>query len=196
MSNMTNTEKDILDAAVRMFSRYGVKRTSMGDLAKEASVSRQTLYNTYKNKDDVLKALIRFFTDNTLCEIEVALHGARTLDHQLDIVFDKMTVAGFDLVETTPNAQDLIDGFNCAGMEEQQVSAEKFRIVLERILTPHRAAFAKVDLTPATLSDFLQRSAKSAGHTARDRKHLLAQLHTLKQLCLAAADKIVDTAND
>ena len=46
-----------------MFSRYGVKRTSMVDLAQEAGVSRQTLYNVFRNKDDVLRALIRAYTE-------------------------------------------------------------------------------------------------------------------------------------
>ncbi|MEQ8700219.1 MAG: TetR family transcriptional regulator [Bauldia litoralis] len=184
---MTKTEKNILDAAVRLFSRYGVKRTSMGDLAQEAGVSRQTLYNAFKNKDDVLRALIRLYTEEALAEIEAALDLVQALGDQLDIVFDKMVVAGFDLVATMPNAQDLIDGFNSAGKEEMGASAEKFRVVIERILSPHHAALAKAGLTPSNLSDFVQRSAKAAGGTARDKDQLVSHLRTLKHLCLAAA---------
>lgn len=43
-------------SAMRMFTCYGVKRTSMGDPAQEAGVSRQPLYNAYKKTDDVLRA--------------------------------------------------------------------------------------------------------------------------------------------
>lgn len=183
---MTSTEKDLLDAAMRMFSRYGVKRTSMGDLAQEAGVSRQTLYNVYKNKDDVLRALIHAFADAAMAEIDAGLASASSLGDQLDVVFDKMVLAGFDLVRDTPNAQDIVDGFNSAGQEELDASAERFRLVIERLLSPHKKALARAGLNPADLSDFVQRSAKSAGNGARDRKHLARRLQTLRQLCLAA----------
>ncbi|MBV2361508.1 TetR/AcrR family transcriptional regulator [Thalassococcus sp. CAU 1522] len=183
---MTETEKTILGAAVRMFTRYGVKRTSMGDLAQEAGVSRQTLYNTYKNKDDVLRALIRFHTRNALSEIEAELGGIDHLGGQLDIVFDRMVLGGFDLVREMPNAQDLIDGFNAAGQEEMTASAEEFRLVIQRLLSPHRKALANAGLDLSDLSDFVQRSAKSAGSVARDRDHLVRLLQTLRNLCLAA----------
>lgn len=186
---MSLTEKDILYAALRMFSRYGVKRTSMGDMAQEAGVSRQTLYNAYKNKDDVLRALIRFLTDDALTKIESELVSGRGLGSQLDIIFGNMVLAGFDFVRDTPNAQDIIDGFNAAGQEELNASAEKFRLVIERILSPHQEALARVGLTPFDLSDFVQRSAKAVSRTARDRDHLAQQLKTLKHLCLAASDR-------
>ena len=186
MSGMTQIEKEILDAAVRMFSRYGVKRTSIADLAQEAGVSRQTLYNSYKNKDDVLRALIRSYTDTAMIEIQDGLTNTDALGGQLDVVFDKMALAGFDFVQATPNAQDIIDGFNAAGKAEIDASAEKFRAVIESVLIPHQAALTNSGLTPADLSDFLQRSAKAASSAAQDRDHLVRQLMTLKQLCLAA----------
>lgn len=184
---MTATEKHILDAAVRMFSRYGVKRTSMGDLAAEAGVSRQTLYNSFRNKDDVLRALIRSYTDEALGRIEAGLDRARDLGGQLDVIFDNMVVAGFELVSDMPNAQDLVDGFNASGQEEIAASAERFRAVIERVFAPREAALARARLTPSDLADFVQRSAKAAGRSARDRDHLARQLETLKRLCLAAA---------
>lgn len=186
MSSMTNTEKEILDAAVRMFSRYGVKRTSMADLAQEAGVSRQTLYNAFRNKDDVLKALIRSFTADAVGEIEAGLVTARTLGDELDVIFDRMCVAGFDLVATMPNAQDLIDGFNDAGKEELEASAETFRKIIERVFAPYAESLAKAELNPADLSEFVQRSAKAASRTARDRENLVRRLQTLKHLCVAA----------
>ena len=186
MRSMTDRDKYILDAAVRLFSRYGVKRTSMGDLAEEAGVARQTLYNAYKNKDDVLRALIRYHTDMAIDEIEAGLDGVQALGDQLDIIFNRMSVAGFDLVQATPNAQDIIEGFNAIGQRELEASAEKFRAVIERILSPHEAALLRSGLTAIGLSDFVQRSAKAASSDARDRDHLIGQLNTLKNLCQVA----------
>lgn len=186
MRSMTDRDKYILDAAVRLFSRYGVKRTSMGDLAEEAGVARQTLYNAYKNKDDVLRALIRYHTDMAIDEIKAGLDGVQDLGDQLDIIFNRMSVAGFDLVQATPNAQDIIEGFNAIGQMELAASAEKFRSVIERILSPYETVLAGSGLSSADLSDFVQQSAKAASSEARDRDHLIGQLNTLKKLCLVA----------
>lgn len=192
MSSMTNRDLNILEAAVRMFSRYGVKRTSMGDLAAEAGVSRQTLYKAYKNKNDVLQALIRYYTDKAVDEIEAGLADVTDLGDQLDVVFDKMSLAGFDLVQATPNAKDIIEGFNEVGQKEIEASAERYRAVIERIFAPHRVTLERSGLTVPDVSDLVEQSAKAAIVTAHDRGHLVRRLKMLKKLCqIAAASEII-----
>lgn len=48
----------INDAAYRLFSNYGYKRVTMDDVAKEAGVTKKTVYDYYKNKNDLLLQLI------------------------------------------------------------------------------------------------------------------------------------------
>jgi len=49
----------IADAALRLFARYGYKRSSMDDIAKEAGLAKATLYLHFKGKDDVFRAMLR-----------------------------------------------------------------------------------------------------------------------------------------
>jgi len=121
-----------------------------------------------------------------MAEIDAGLASASSLGDQLDVVFDKMVLAGFDLVRDTPNAQDIVDGFNTAGQAELDASAERFRLVIERLLSPHKKALARAGLNPSDLSDFVQRSAKTANSGARSRDQVELRLQTLRQLCLAA----------
>lgn len=187
MPNMTEREKTILDAAVRVFSRYGVKRTNMNDLAREAGVSRQTLYNAYRNKDDILRALIRTYAEQGVAEIEAGLKTVTGLGPQLDLAFQWIAVTPYDMIASSPNAEDIVEGFNATSQVELAASAESFRAVLETILAPHGDALARAGLSAAGLSDLVQRAAKAAKSTARDRDHLLALIATLRNLCLAAA---------
>lgn len=53
----TNRIEQIADAALRLFGRYGYKRTSMDDIAKEAGLAKATLYLHFKGKDDVFRAM-------------------------------------------------------------------------------------------------------------------------------------------
>lgn len=53
-----NRIDQIADAAMRMFARYGYKRSSMDDIAREAGLSKATLYLHFKGKDDVFRAML------------------------------------------------------------------------------------------------------------------------------------------
>jgi AcrR family transcriptional regulator len=49
---------DILDAFVRLVSRFGVDKTTMQDVAKETGLSIGTIYSEFKNKEDLIEAYI------------------------------------------------------------------------------------------------------------------------------------------
>jgi AcrR family transcriptional regulator len=52
-------EATILRAAFECFARYGLRRTSMADIAKGAGMSRPALYLHYAGKDDIFNAIVR-----------------------------------------------------------------------------------------------------------------------------------------
>lgn len=54
----TSRIEQVADAALRLFARYGYKRTSMDDIAKEAGLAKATLYLHFKGKDDVFRAML------------------------------------------------------------------------------------------------------------------------------------------
>lgn len=49
----------IADAALRLFARYGYKRSSMDDIAREAGLAKATLYLHFKGKDEVFRSMLR-----------------------------------------------------------------------------------------------------------------------------------------
>jgi AcrR family transcriptional regulator len=49
----------ILQGAYELFYRHGVKRITMDDIASHMGISKKTIYENYKNKDDVVLALIK-----------------------------------------------------------------------------------------------------------------------------------------
>lgn len=55
---MSRTRGALLQAASTCVARYGVKRTTMSDIAAVAQVAKATLYNHFRTKDDVLTALV------------------------------------------------------------------------------------------------------------------------------------------
>lgn len=56
----TEKQRQILSAASCLFLRNGLAATSMDSVAKEAGVSKQTVYSHFKNKDALFSAVIRW----------------------------------------------------------------------------------------------------------------------------------------
>lgn len=187
MPRMTTRSQNILDAAEHVFLRYGVKRSSMADIASEAGISRQTLYKSFRSKDDILAAHIRAYAERAMNEIEAARANVSGLAAQLDLIFDKIAVAGFEMVRALPHAQALDAGFEAGSREELARNAQRYQAVIAEVLAPHAEALGQAGLTPEGLAEFVQRAARAAKGTAQDRADLLRQLATLRQLCLRAA---------
>ena len=51
-------QQQILDAAAAVIIRQGYDKTTMSDIAEEASASRGTVYLYFKGKDDLFEALL------------------------------------------------------------------------------------------------------------------------------------------
>ena len=48
----------ILKTAERLFNRFGFSKTAMSDIARDAKVSRATIFNNFGNKEGVLQAVL------------------------------------------------------------------------------------------------------------------------------------------
>ncbi|MFO0322540.1 MAG: TetR/AcrR family transcriptional regulator [Bacteroidota bacterium] len=58
-------QEKILKITLELFYKYGIKRVTMDDIAKELGMSKKTIYQYYKEKDDLLHQLF---------EIEMCKH--------------------------------------------------------------------------------------------------------------------------
>lgn len=52
------THQKLLDATLTCIERWGVGKTSLMDIAREAGVTRPTVYNHFNNKDDLIQAAL------------------------------------------------------------------------------------------------------------------------------------------
>jgi len=52
-----NVKKEILEAAKRAFQIWGLNKTTMEDIAREANKGKSTLYNYYDSKEEIFESL-------------------------------------------------------------------------------------------------------------------------------------------
>jgi TetR/AcrR family transcriptional regulator len=73
----------ILDAAYVCFTRHGVRRTTMDDLARQAGMSRPAVYQYVRNKEDAFQRLVRRLLEETLAASRTAMQSERGLARRL-----------------------------------------------------------------------------------------------------------------
>lgn len=73
IATQPTTRDMILDAADRIMSRWGFRKMTMDDLAKEAGVSRRTIYVYFRGKEDVGLSSIGRVVEQVYEELEKLL---------------------------------------------------------------------------------------------------------------------------
>lgn len=72
---MTERKFQIKRAGLAVFARYGLRRASMQDVAREAGLSRPALYQYFRNKDDLIAGCFDLVTEDGFALAETALSG-------------------------------------------------------------------------------------------------------------------------
>lgn len=57
-TTMSRTRQGLLDGAARAFAERGLRASTMESIARAAGVAKATLYNHFRTKDDVARALV------------------------------------------------------------------------------------------------------------------------------------------
>lgn len=73
-----STSDQVLDAALALFIEFGLRRTTMEDVAQRAGIGRATLYRRFGDKDQLVQAVILRECQQQLALIEQHLQGQRS----------------------------------------------------------------------------------------------------------------------
>ena len=74
----------VLDAAVAVFARFGYRKTSMDDVARAAGVSRQGLYLSFANKEELFRRAVEHSLSSQLaCAITALSRAEDSLERRL-----------------------------------------------------------------------------------------------------------------
>lgn len=184
---VTNTtETTIIEAAIRSFLRYGARKTSMNDIAMAANVSRQTLYDLFGSKDDLIRASIRSITDKSIADIRVKASSVKTLSEQLGVYFEENVIKSFEMMLVSDDPQDLVTGHNEAGKAEIALSRLKHEALLSEWLSPHAAALSDSGHSVQGFAHFIVTVSMAFKYEATDRADLDELLRTLQAITLIA----------
>ena len=83
---MESVEKDIMECALAMFSKYGIRSVTMDDVARELGMSKKTIYKYFENKADLVHKSIRArFEEIQKALIEIHLRTTNAIDELMEV---------------------------------------------------------------------------------------------------------------
>lgn len=84
-------KKRIVDAAIQVFAEKGYHQAKMTDIAKELGVSKGTIYQYFKSKEDLFKAVVQIPLEKVREEpIAELLESGNLLDITSNTFYDKL----------------------------------------------------------------------------------------------------------
>jgi AcrR family transcriptional regulator len=179
--NTPSTEDVILDACDELMVRYGFRKMSMDDVAKKAGMSRRTIYNFFKNKEDLGLSSISRVVGQVFEEMERIVASDAPVEDRLRDVLEYRVLGRLRRVR--PYASSLDELFEAvrpsymdrrhaayererdliAGILEEGVSGEVFRsgtVQFAGSMILATNAFVPYSLSPEELGDEVEVSAK------------------------------------
>jgi AcrR family transcriptional regulator len=180
---------------MKVFGRYGYKRSSMELIAQAAGVSRPAIYQHFSGKEDVFRAMGGQLLDEVILAAETVSRSDGTVAERL---YGALSIK-LDLVIGTVDAELRSELLSEAGVVAADLVAEfkeRFVTLIENLLT---SASGELDLLDEVLSardcallllDAITgiTQEETSADTARLRLRQLVDL-TLRSLTIAAAHR-------
>lgn len=147
MAGRGDKREVILQAGLVRFARYGFRRTSMEDIAREADISRAAVYLHFKNKEEIFRALARRLQEQAHAAAQDAAQESAPIAIRLRRILEAKMASLFDVVYGSEHAAELLDESSriCG-----DVSAESMRHYLQLLTAVITAAVRRKELTPQT----------------------------------------------
>mgnify|MGYP000745969869 CR=1 FL=1 len=86
MEEKDNLEREMVNGALSLFNKFGIRSVTMDDVAREMAISKKTLYKYFENKADLVnKCVMTIFDQVHSCMMEIHSSAQNSIDELFDI---------------------------------------------------------------------------------------------------------------
>ena len=188
----------ILNAAHDQFSQYGLRKTSMDDIARSLDISRASLYSYFENKDEIFRCV-------SISIHECALNRARALLQNSEIHDLTERVAGALLARHGPFQRAVVESQHGAELYDEYSRlcgdvVTQFHERFESMLASELRSAARrgeIDLkrsglTGANAAELLNLAAAGLKRGAHDLKSFETRVWRLTKVLIAGLNPARD----
>jgi len=155
---LTPRQRSILDAALRRFSHYGYRRTSMDDIAREAELSRTALYQHFANKEEIFRALAAYLYHRALVAAGAAARADEAIEERIFGVLDAKLGFFYELLHGSEHGLEILDDGNRLCGDVTADAGSRYQRILVRVIrdgeTRGEFSLQRVGLDPDSAAQF------------------------------------------
>ena len=108
LDTVSDKRSAVLKAAFDVFITYGFRKTSMDDIARAAGVSRPALYQQFRNKSDIFRALASDVMRDAAGKAEASFATGRPFRDRLFAAIDASILDFHRVIAATPHGTELM----------------------------------------------------------------------------------------
>ena len=179
---MEPDDAHLLEAVTAVVCRYGMKRTTMAELALAGGVSRQTLYDRFRDKDGIMAAAIDLIASRVCSDLRAAFAEESDLARNLESYFRIGIWPTYEMMQAMPDAADFERGLGPASTAASRRVGEEKELILAELLRKHLPPTAP---PPEQVASFFEQSSCRAKMSGMAREDLERFLSVLKSSVLA-----------
>jgi AcrR family transcriptional regulator len=157
-------EQLIVAAAFERFARYGFRRTSLGDIAREAGISRPAVYLHFPNKQAIFRAAATVMHERALEGATKAALAEGGIEARIARILEAKLGSFFEIAHGSAHVGEILDENSrlCGDISEvaRRRYLEILRGVIDQATRRGELAPAAAGLTTAAAAELIVDSAK------------------------------------
>lgn len=182
---MTDRDLIIVEKAFGLFAHYGVAKTSMSEIATASGVARQTLYNAFQSKEDLIFAALMHYGAKTKSDIERDCAKTYEIQERLEILLRHMGVIPFELMQTLPHLDEVLAiSERLPGEKKHQIKAN-YLGAIRLVLAPFEADLKRAGVDPNALQAMIKACFTQIKRDAQNEADLRALYAPLAKMIIA-----------
>lgn len=193
---MSKDRRETLEAALKVFIRYGFRRTTMSDLAKEAGMSRPALYQQFANKEDIFRAVAIDYVTRAGEEVDARIDAYESVADKLFFILDIWLVNPFELIHSAPDARELMDSTHDFVSDVIEGSHRVIESSVAGVLASRSDTLAAHGLTPESIARVVTASAMGFKDYAHNIDELRVLIDGLVRMTVAVVGAQPFAGND
>ncbi len=181
---MNEKHVHIVETAFRLFAHYSVSKTSMAEIASASGMARQTVYNSFESKEDLIFAALLHYAGQSKAGIERDCAEISELDLRLDVLFKHLADIPFEAMQRLPHLDEILVIGDSLSSDRKTQIRNTYISAIQHVLLPFENQFREQGIVPAQLYDLIKAILTQIKRDASDPDHLKILFEPIRALLL------------
>ncbi|MES0880388.1 TetR/AcrR family transcriptional regulator [Roseibium sp. SCP14] len=179
---MNERDIKIVETALQLFSHYGVKKTTMSEIATAAGVARQSLYNAYDGKEELIYGALKHLAQTSARAVAEECSGLNEIGKRLDIAFKYLALEPCQVILQVPHREEIMQVIESFDLEKKNSIIKIYNDAISDVLKPFESKLRLESITYTDLCNFVIFSFDHMKKSVVDLDQVRKTYATLRQL--------------